>query len=297
MIRTSLYPYTFAYDGEYSHRKGIITGVSFDGSFTNSSSFTNVETVYSDKTNGEKIPYFNKYSEFASITLNFVKEDYSAFERDEVRSILRWLGGRKRNKWLALYDMDGMELANYFGSFVDIQEYIGDSRVLGFTCTFECTSPNAYSPLRDVMQNATGTSTIVLANDSDVLDEYVWPYLEFSASGTDIAELIISNETTDEILHIKNIKADETITLDNANKLVYSNHELRMMKDDFYGELQGYKTDYPVFLRLVPGDNQITFRVGHNEEDNSVTEFVDDQNIQYSYRIKYRYPIKLGSAY
>ena len=94
----------------------------------------------------------------------------------------------------------------------------------------------------------------------------------------------ITNTTTNIITYIKNIKADETLVIDNENKLAYSDDIYRTLGSDFYGDVDGFITNYPVWIELVPGDNKLIIDT-------------EDSTAKVLYTFKYRYPIKIGGTF
>jgi len=277
------YAYTIEYFNEYNQNYNCITAISFNASFNQESSFLMNEPVYTEKYDGTRIDYGTRYSEVAEVLINLVKKDYSDFTNAEKRAILRWLTARKQNSWLKLYDQDGEEICEYYGRFTMVEEQTADSRVIGFTCTFTSTHPYAFSPIRDVQQTFIGKEKIIVENDSDVIDNVVRPYMVIKPNKA-ISTLSIKNETTNIITYIKNIKANETLVIDNENKLAYSDNVYRTLGSDFYGDVDGFVTNYPVWIELVPGDNKLIIDAG-------------DTSTKVEYTIKYRYPIKIGSTF
>lgn len=289
----SSYAYTIEYFNEYNQNYDCITAISFDGSFNQESAFLSNEPVYSERYDGTRIDYGTRYTEVAEIVINLVKKDYSDFTNSEKRAILRWLTARKQNSWLKLYDIEGEEICEYYGRFTIVEEQVADSRVIGFTCTFTSTHPYSFSPLRDIQQTFINQETIIVENDSDVVDDFVRPYIVVRPTSA-ISKLTITNLTTDRQSIIENIKDNETITIDNENKLVFSDYSgdttLRILGKDFYGivdysnEITCFKTDYPLWIELAPGDNKLQFDT--NQEGGKVF-----------YQIRYRYPIKIGGTF
>lgn len=277
------YAYTIEYFNEYNQNYDCITAISFDGSFNQESSFLSNEPIYSERYDGTRIDYGTRYTEVAEIIINLVKKDYSDFTNAEKRAILRWLTARKQNSWLKLYDQDGEEICEYYGRFTMVEEQTADSSVIGFTCTFTSTHPYAFSPIRDVQQTFVGKEQIIVENDSDVVDNVVRPYMVIKPNKA-ISKLSIKNETTNIITYIKNIKANETLVIDNENKLAYSDNIYRTLGSDFYGDVDGFVTNYPVWIELVPGDNKLIIDT-------------EDTSTKVEYTIKYRYPIKIGSTF
>lgn len=279
-----IYPYVIEYFDDYSTGFNCITAVSFDGGFDEVSTGDAMDAVYSEKSNGERIDYGARYQEVLELNVTLLKSDYTDFTRNEKREILKWLSGRKQASWLKLYDQNMEPICEVFGRFIEVQQKTADSRTVGFLATFEATSPYPMSPLRHVEQIFTGPEVLILENDGDVVDEYVMPYMEITPLNEDISELVIYNKHIDETVKIKNIRQNETLVIDNANKLIFSNDTYRIIGEDFYGITSGIQTNYPVWCKLSPGDNRLELNPGS-----------DTCRIKYVF--KYRYPIKLGGTF
>lgn len=291
----SSYAYTIEYFNVRNQDFDCITAISFDGSFNQESTFLSNEPVYSERYDGTRIDYGTRYSEVAEIIINLVKKDYSDFTNAEKREILRWLTARKQNSWLKLYDLDDEEICEYYGRFTNVEAQIADSRVIGFTCIFTSTHPYSFSPLRDIQQTFTDKETIIVQNDSDVVDDFVRPYIVIKPTSS-ISKLTITNITTDRQSVIEDIKESETVTIDNENKLIFTDYTgdttLRILGKDFkfYGyidysnEQEKYMTDYPLWIELIPGNNKLQFDA--NGEGGEIF-----------YQIRYRYPIKIGGTF
>ena len=150
--------------------------------------------------------------------------------------------------------------------------------------TFTSAYPHGFSPLRHVEQIYTGQEVIVLEQDGDETEEYVRPYIVITPENEDIAEMTITNQDTEDIIKIKNIKKGEELTIDCENKIVYSNNEYRVIGSDFYGVINGQATDYPVWLQLAPGNNRLKLNPGSD-------------TCKVKYVFKYRYSLKVGGTY
>ena len=276
------YAYYFKYRDRTNKDFGLITSISFDGGFDQIGTATAVEGITSDKYDGTRIDYGSRYLEQAELQITMVKEDYSDFTREDKRAILSWVSSRKQASWLQLYGADGEEIIDFFGRFTSIEEKTADSRTIGIIAVFTSPFPYGFSPLRKINQKFIGSETIDVTNDTDAIDEYVCPYFTITPSMT-IEQLSITNKNTNITTFIKNLKANETLTLDNENKLAFTNDEFRIMGTDFYGDVNGFITNYPVFIEFVPGVNKL---------------FIDTGNAscECEYSFSYRYPIKLGTV-
>ena len=280
----STYSYHICYHNQHNTDFNSITSVSFDGGFNQVSSFGETEPIYSSRFDGEHIDYGFRWQNVAEIQIYMVKQDYQPYTQQEVRQMLKWLTGRRQCSWLTMFDEDGEEIVQFFGRFTVVDEKIADSRVLGFVCTFSATSPFGYSPLRTIEQKFTNQETLLVSNDTDDLDSLVRPYVTIVPTSK-ISKLTITNETTNRQTVLQSIKANEKITIDNQNMLVFSDNTLRVIGQDIYGIVDGdYRTNYPVWIELVPGVNKLIFDT--NKEGGEV-----------SYSISYRYPMKVGSTF
>lgn len=275
------YAYYFKYRNQYNTNYDLITSISFDAGFDQIGTGTAVESVSTDRYDGKKIDYSARYIEQVELQITMVKKDYTDLTREEKRSILSWLSANKQASWLQLYNDEGDEIIEFFGRFSSVEEKTADSRTIGIIATFQSPFPYGFSPLREISQTFIGSESIKIINDTDALDEYVCPYLTITPN-MPIEQLSIKNKNTNTTVFIKNLKANETLTLDNENKLAFTSDEFHIMGEDFYGDVEGFITNYPVFIEFVPGDNELFIDTG-----NSLCEC--------KYNFSYRYPIKLGT--
>lgn len=278
------YAYYFKYRQKTNKDFGLITSVAFgnDAGFDQIGTATAVEGVTSDKYDGTRIDYSAKYLECVELQITMVKDNYEDFTREDKRAILRWLSANKQASWIEFYDSDGGEIIQVFGRFTSIEEKTADSRTIGMIATFTSPFPYGFSPLRKINQTFIGSETVRIQNDTDVLDEYVCPYFTITPSVA-IDQLSIRNKNTNVTTFVKNLKANETLTLDNENKLAFTNDEFRIMGEDFYGDVDGFITNYPVFIELEPGTNELFIDTGNT-------------SCECTYSLSYRYPIKLGTV-
>lgn len=278
------YAYYFKYRQKTNKDFGLITSVAFgnDAGFDQIGTATAVEGVTSDKYDGTRIDYSAKYLECVELQITMVKDNYEDFTREDKRAILRWLSANKQASWIEFYDSDGGEIIQVFGRFTSIEEKTADSRTIGMIATFTSPFPYGFSPLRKINQTFIGSETVRIQNDTDVLDEYVCPYFTITPSVA-IDQLSIRNKNTNVTTFVKNLKANETLTLDNEHKLAFTNDEFRIMGEDFYGDVDGFITNYPVFIELEPGTNELFIDTGNT-------------SCECTYSLSYRYPIKLGTV-
>ena len=280
------YAYFFKYQNHTNKDFDLITSVSFDGGFDQIGTATAVEGVTSDKYDGSRIDYGSRYLEQVELQITMVKKDYIDFTREEKRAVLRWLSANKQTSWLQLYDDEGGEIIEFFGRFTSVEEKTADSRTIGMVAVFTSPFPYGFSPLREINQTFIGSETVRIQNDTDALDEYVYPYFTI-VSNEEITQLSIKNKNTNTTIFIKDLKANETLTLDNENKLAFTDRENRepefYIGNHLYGDVDGFITNYPVFIELIPGINELFIDTGTT-------------SCECKYGFSYRYPIKLGTV-
>ena len=280
------YAYYFKYRNQTNKDFDLITSVSFDAGFDQIGTATAVEAVTSDKYDGSRIDYGSRYTEQVELQITMVKKDYTDFTREDKREALRWLSANKEASWLQLYDDEGGEIIEFFGRFTSVEEKTADSRTIGIVAVFTSPFPYGFSPLREINQTFIGSETVRIQNDTDALDEYVYPYFTI-VSNEEITQLSIKNKNTNTTVFIKDLKANETLTLDNENKLAFTDRENRepefYIGNHLYGDVDGFITNYPVFIELIPGINELFIDTGTT-------------SCECEYSFSYRYPIKLGTV-
>lgn len=292
------YAYYFKYRNQTNKDFDLITSVSFDAGFDQIGTATAVEGVTSDKYDGTRIDYSSRYLEQVELQITMIKKDYTDFTREDKRAILRWLSANKQASWIQLYDDEGGEIIEFFGRFTSVEEKTADSRTIGMIAVFTSPFPYGFSPLRKINQTFIGSEIVKIQNDTDVLDEYVRPYFTIMLSES-VDRLSVKNINTNTTVFIEGLQANETLTLDNENKLAFTDIENRepefYIGNCIYGDIDGYLTrefkpdtgeiisSYPVFIELVPGINKL---------------FIDTNttSCECKYSFSYRYPIKLGAV-
>lgn len=276
------YAYYFKYRNQTNKDFDLITSVSFDAGFDQIGTATAVEAVTSDKYDGSRIDYGSRYTEQVELQITMVKKDYTDFTREDKREALRWLSANKEASWLQLYDDEGGEIIEFFGRFTSVEEKTADSRTIGMIAVFTSPFPYGFSPLREINQTFIGSEIVRIMNDTDAIDEYVYPYFTITPNTT-INQLSIKNKNTNTTIFVKNLKANETLTLDNEHKLAFTNDEFRIMGEDLYGDVDGFITNYPIFIEFEPGTNELFIDTGTT-------------SCECKYSLSYRYPIKLGTV-
>lgn len=172
--------------------------LSFEGDTGDVSTFLGKEAVYSETYNGSyRRVYGHKYNEVLTPTITFIKQDFSDFTMEENRKILAWLTGSQTASWLSVYS-DDSEVIEYelLGNFISCSQHkMGNGRVVGYVCEFECVSPYAYSPVETITKTITTPTTFVINCQSDEQSAYVYP------------KITIEEDTTSAIVNIDSVLA------------------------------------------------------------------------------------------
>lgn len=141
------------------------------------------------------------------------------------RDILSWLVGRGEYKTLVIHQSD-LEPYWYKCVFTNIRNiYIG-GHCHGFRITANFDSPYQYGTPTTIEIGGTGAEQIVtITNKSDMLDEYTFPIVEFTAS-TGLASygLRIVNYTddADRACSVSNLSPGEHIRMDGEMRHIFS---------------------------------------------------------------------------
>jgi hypothetical protein len=154
-------PHRIKYNGIFSNELNIpdlIMCVAMDSDNGETPSFLNREAVSSESHDGryKRIHKF-KYTETFAPKFTFFKKDFSNFEMDEVRIVLKWLTSKDTTALLETYydDSNVVSWAS-IGGFVDLQTYkIANNRTIAITATWDSISPFALSELHTVTQDVT----------------------------------------------------------------------------------------------------------------------------------------------
>lgn len=220
------------------------------------SSYLTREGVASETYDGRRKNISNlKYAEVFSPKVTILKKDFKDFTMDEQRQVLTWLTGSDKVTFFDLYDDIYSEAPIYciLGFVSTIETYkIANQRTIGYVVTIESISPFAYSPINKFERTITEPTTFTVTCDTDDT-AYVYPRVTVKHNDTSV---IINNATTNTTTAVRNSEVDETVIIDGANKLIYSEtYPNRIFGTDF--GTNDIHNQW-VWLPLVSGENIIT---------------------------------------
>ena len=233
----------------------LILDCSFEDDNGETPSYLNREGVMTESHDGSyQSVYRYKYNERFAPKITFLKEGFTDFEDKEVRAVLKWLTSKSTPSYAYFYEDIYSEIAKFcaLGGWTNIQLHkITNSRVVGITAVFEATTPYALSDINTYRRTITEPTTFVVSCDNDDTS-YIYPRVTVKHNGTSVE---IKNTTTNTITAIRNSITGETVTIDGANKLIYSSRTNRTFGTDFGTD--DIHNQW-VWLPLADGDNIIT---------------------------------------
>ena len=231
---------------------GLILGSFEDVSDVEDELGMNYETV-EEYISNNPVPVFidAKYSEklrpVATLVKNpcLLQEQY--FTEHDCRSILRELTGFYGYRTMQVYSNEIDELL-YFNVRINNVKYKKISgKIVGIILEMECDSQFAWSKEFNYTYQISAGTLLSFYNISDDLNNYLKPTVKIKTS-SDISELKMENLNDNNwTTIIKDIKANEIITMDCKNEIITSSNENRIILNDFNMH----------FMRFVSGINQI----------------------------------------
>lgn len=208
--------------------------------------------------------YESKLSPQITLIKNTKNKDLYFHEKD-CRWINRILVGKKGYQWMKLISYELDEDLWYRARINNISYRRIGGNITGIVLSMECDSCFAWSKENNITITAKANQHFYVYNDSDDLNNYVYPYSSIHSSST--GKLIITNISDNSwISEINNVKRNEKITIDSQHQIIFSNLTHDLLLNDFN---LGW-------IRLVPGKN----------------EYVSNQNITFT--LKFRAPRKAG---
>ena len=254
-------PYRIKYAGIAGNELNIpdlITCVAMDSDNGESPSFLNRESVASESHDGRyKRIHRMKYTETFSPKITLMKSDFKDFSMEDVRVVMKWLTTKDTTALLEVYydDSNVVSWAS-IGGFVDLQTYkLANNRTIAITATWDSISPFAFSDLYTVTKTITATNNKITINIDTDDNQPVYPRITIQQKGTAGDVKIINQHynffnqaSTPVFTLVKNNTSTEKITIDGANKIIYSGNTSRIFGDNFNF----------VWLPLYDGRNELT---------------------------------------
>ena len=181
-------PHRIKYNNVFSNELNIpdlIMCVAMDSDNGETPSFLNREAVSPESYDGryKRIQRF-KYTETFAPKFTFFKEDFSDFELDEIRIVLKWLTSKDTTSLLeAYYDDSNVVSWASIGGFVDLQTYkFANNRTVAITAVWDSISPFALSDLYEVVISSETDYKATINIDTDD-NQPVYPKITIQEKG------------------------------------------------------------------------------------------------------------------
>ena len=184
-------PHRIKYNNIFSNELNmpdLIMCVAMDSDNGETPSFLNREAVISESHDGryKRIHSF-KYTETFAPKFTFFKKDFSNFEIEEVRVVLKWLTSKDTTALLeAYYDDSNVVTWASIGGFVDLQTHkIANNRTIAITAVWDSISPFAFSDLYTVTKTISSATDNKITIDRDTDDNKpVYPRITIQQKGS-----------------------------------------------------------------------------------------------------------------
>lgn len=159
-------------------------------------------------------------------------ENEMKFTRNEIRQITKWLSSTTIPQLLTTYNDVGESL-NYCGIFTNIESFTISGDVYGFILTFTNDSSFAYTDIRKTTLILNGNTTEKILNDSDLLDDYIYPVIHIHPkSNTDFY-----------MCNLSDCKELDSGTIEiNQDKQITSDNFLEKINE--FAKINGYTINY-----------------------------------------------------
>lgn len=230
----------FHYDGQWSGAYGLQI-VDFDNNAVKETDVFS-PTLFLQKAPGS-LRFFHSGVEYDSAPTC----EFSVLSEQELNGVIRskimaWLIGRNEFKPLS-FDSDDNVGFTYWCVFTSVKTIWVNGRCHGLRLTAQFDSPFARGNPTIISVEA-GTHQVVLRNNSDLVDRYTYPIVEFTGGGVDIVNL---TDDTNRHFTFSGFNGVEVVTVDN---------EARCITSTMGGEKLTNFTSKN-WLRLRPGNNTL----------------------------------------
>lgn len=242
----------FTYDGVFSGVYGIQIA-SFDGSVVEETAYITPTLTMVKPSKSKQFYYLSsKYEEAPTFEFSILSE--KPIPDSVQRSILVWLDNRKGFKPLIIHQPE-FETYTYNCIFNVVSIIYHASRCVGFKLRATFDSPYHYELSKTVHETAQGEEKeVVIYNNSDIIDDYVYPTVTFKLGENGTGIEIYNN--TDDPYHqrgfiFENLTPKTEVIVNNETKTIISRR-----RDDYFDKFNGLK-----WLRLVKGKNVLKVKI------------------------------------
>jgi len=236
---------TFSYDGIFSGQYGLmIAGI--DEDYVQDTTPFNY-TVHAVKTKRAKRFSFSGIENEEMPQFQFSVISETPIPDIIRRELLRWLVGRNGFRKLQLHQPDYQDYEyNCIFAQAGLKYINGECHGINLTATFD--SPYAYGRANKKTITSDGTDwvSVKIINDSDIVDDYIYPVVKFNAP----ISIINATDNVGRIFEYDNMTLTEKVEIDNELKIITSN-----IGGD---KLGNFNLNW---LRLIRGVNELRIQI------------------------------------
>ena len=163
--------------------------VDFDGDAdVNMAMDRDMETGDSNRYKVEPNYFYDKWNDTLEFELDIIKDpckftsqNDAIITKFERREITKWLTSSHFPEWLTFSETGDSadDAIRYFGWFNNIESYSVNAQTFGLKLYFKCTTPFGYTDTLVTNVSCTTYKDILIANNSDELNTYVYPSIDF----------------------------------------------------------------------------------------------------------------------
>jgi len=245
---------TFTYDGKFSGTYGLKIASIDTENIQDTAPFN--FTIHAAKTRKQKRFSFAGIENEEMPTFEFSVISETPIPDVIRRELLRWLVGRNGFRKLQFHQSDYQDVEfNCIFAQSGLKFINGECHGINLTATFD--SPYAYgkSNKKTIASNGANWETIKLINNSDIVDDYIYPIVKFRANGLVDYKSISINNTSDPANPHRTFEFGYTM----PSEEITINNELRIISSSIGGDKLGLFNYH--WFRLVHGVNEVRIRI------------------------------------
>lgn len=181
-------------------------------------------------------------------TLEFSIISQLPLTSDAIRYVMRWLSGSTQFKRIEFHTQESIGDTFYiYGIFSSVSCIYVNGRCVGFNLTCVTDSPYARGIPTIVKASCTANTqkTVVVRNNSDIINDYVYPKITFGGTGITV---INTTDSATRAFTFAGLSSGGLVTVDNEIKQITSSVDALPLQ----------KFTSKKWLRLLPGTNVLS---------------------------------------
>lgn len=228
----------------------MLASFEYDGSSDDSLGMT--RTTIEEFLGDNPIPVYlgDKYTDKLRPQITIVKnpcmysDDKMPFSEKDCRNIFRTMTGIRGYQWMKVVNDSDEDDIWFRAKINDVSVKRINGVVYGIILSMECDSCFGWSNETNIDLNFSANKSIKIYSNTDDLYNYIYPIVKITAKSNGTLQL--RNITDNQITEIKNVKANETITIDSKKEIISSSMPHNLLLNDFNLK----------WVKLLPDENE-----------------------------------------